>query len=262
MLDLAFFTNHFERPFENIYVLKKWNWDYLEAEAFQLKCVDFVRENPHVSILIFCSHPHSFTMGRGLQKLKDPNLNLVEFDPATSLPYPMYQIKRGGGLTFHYPGQFVFYPIMNLTHHKLAVFDLMMNVLSLLQMTIEEQFKMPGLICRRDLLGLWFENEFSKVKLASIGLAANRFVTYHGLALNFFDDEELFAALQKVYPCGLSGDVYRSLEVLNCEKIANEERETFCSSFLNRFVQKIFNDDYLITDKQRSSSATMDSISF
>lgn len=258
MIDL----NLFDRREENIYVLKKWNWDYAEAEHFQNLCVEFVRTHPQICLLIICSHPHSFTLGRGLQKIKSEEIELVDYNPSHTLPFPLYQIKRGGGLTFHYPGQFVFYPILNLTHYKMGVFDLMMNVLSLTQKTIEAQFGMSGLQVRRDLLGLWFKNDFSKAKLASIGVAASRFITYHGLALNFFDDEEMFKALESLHPCGLPGNFYRSLELLNCRVFDHEERETFSSSFLDGFINELSPKHYLITDKQRSSSAILDSISF
>ncbi len=253
MIDL----NLFEHPFENIYVLKKWNWDYSEAEQFQKDCVEYVRLNPHVCFLFFCSHPHCFTLGRGLQKMKDDQVALVEFDSSTELPFPLYQINRGGGLTFHYPGQIVFYPIMNLTHYKMGVFDLMLKILSLVQLELELRYGMKGLVVKRDLLGLWYENEFSKAKVASIGLAATRFISYHGLALNFFNDERLFKALESLHPCGLPGSLYRPIETLNCTNFIEEEREHFCSAFLQKFFE-----NYLITDKHKSSSAIIDSISF
>lgn len=251
----------FERKSETIYVLKKWSWDYSEAEHFQQLCVDYVRTHPRICLLIVCSHPHAFTLGRGLQKMKEGELPLVDFDPSLSLPYPLHHIKRGGGLTFHYPGQFVFYPVMNLTYYKMGVFDLMLKVLALTQKTIEEQFSMTGLQVRRDLLGLWYQNEFSKAKIASIGVAASRFITYHGLALNFFDDEKMFLALESIHPCGLPGNLYRSLELLNCRVFDPEERETFSSSFLDSFIEEILLKNHLITDRQRSSSAIFDSIS-
>lgn len=248
MLDLTAFLN----PAENVYVLKKWDWDYLEAESFQLECVEYVRNNPHVSILIICSHPHCFTVGRGLQKIKDSDVVLVDFDPALSLPFPLHVIKRGGGLTFHYPGQFVFYPIINLTHHKKAVYDLMISIMEITKSIIEDQIKLGSLVIRRDLLGLWFENEFSKAKIASIGLAVSRFNTYHGLALNFYNDMEMFEALLKIHPCGLPGDIYRDLETLTCQKFSLREREDFTNNFLEQI--------YLIIDKQRSSSLINSSI--
>lgn len=236
MIDLAQMQN----IAPNVFVLKKWNWDYLEAEAFQLECVEFVRMNPHLSLFIICSHPHCFTMGRGLQKIKDTaNVTLVEFEDRSPLPYPLYSIKRGGGLTFHYPGQIVFYPIINLTNHKKAVFDLMLSILEITKKVLEDQLSFSGLVVRRDLLGLWFENEFSKAKIASIGLAASRFNTYHGLALNFFHDEEMFQTLRSVHPCGLPGDLYRDVELLSLREFSLEDREKYVDEFLAKMVESL-----------------------
>ena len=257
MINLDLFFN----PSENIYVLEKWNWDYLEAEKFQLECVDFVHENPHISILIICSHPHCFTLGRGLQKVKGTTSQaLVDFVPETELPFPLYNIKRGGGLTFHYPGQFVFYPILSLTFNKLAVYDLMLKIMDILKNIIQNQFFLSGLEIKKVLLGLWFENEFLNAKLASIGLAVNRYNTYHGLALNLYHDEAMFGALRSIHPCGLPGDIYRSLEFLMGRQITIYERELLCSSFLDLFMEYL-KPNYLIIDKQRSSSIMIDSIS-
>lgn len=224
----------------DFFLLKKWNWDYLEAEAFQLECVEFVRQNPHVSIFIICSHPHCLTLGRGLQKMKEnSSVSLVEFEEKTSLPYPLHHIKRGGGLTFHYPGQVVFYPILNLTTHKKAVFDFMLSILEITKSVLENQFSFSELVVKRDLLGLWFVNEFAKAKIASIGLAASRFNTYHGLALNFFHDEEMFQTLRSLHPCGLPGDLYRDVELLSLQKRSEQDREAFVDQFLIKMLESL-----------------------
>ncbi|MDD4973176.1 MAG: hypothetical protein PHY93_02440 [Bacteriovorax sp.] len=250
MIDLTLFEN----PIENIYILKKWNWDYLEAEKFQLECVDFVYKNPHISILIICSHSHCFTLGRGLQKIKETaSFNLVDFDQETKLPYPLYTIKRGGGLTFHYPGQFVFYPILSLTTTKLAIYDLMLSIMEIVKNLIQIQFSFQGVEIKKDFLGLWFDGKFSSAKIASIGLAANRYITYHGLALNFLNDKPMFDALKSVHPCGLSGDIYKDLEILLSRKISLEDRERFCTNFIDLFIEYL-KPNHLMIERQRSSS--------
>jgi lipoyl(octanoyl) transferase len=230
--------NIFENTYENIYILKKWNWDYLEAETFQLACVDYVQKNPHLSILIICSHPHCFTLGRGLQKIKSTvPYELIDHNQDINLSYPLHHIKRGGGLTFHYPGQFVFYPILNLTINKLGVHDLMLSIMEFVKILIKEQYSLNGLEIKKDLLGLWFEGHS---KLASIGLAVNRFNTYHGLALNYFHDELMFNALKATHPCGLPGDIYKSLELLLSAEISFLDRELFCNNFIDMFIKKLF----------------------
>lgn len=251
----------FENPAKNIYVLKKWNWDYREAEEFQLKCVDYVYQNPHISIFIICSHPSCFTIGRGLQKIKETTKQvLIDYNHETVLPYPLHSIKRGGGITFHYEGQFVLYPILSLTHHKLAVHDLMISIMEITKILIEKQYGLNGLNINKDLLGLWFENIFAKAKVASIGLAVKRFITYHGMAFNYFSDDKMFDSLKAIYPCGLPGDIYRDLELLLGFKLEKSDRDFFADNFIDSMISLI-NQDQLIIERQRSSSLINDSIS-
>jgi lipoyl(octanoyl) transferase len=230
-------------------VIEKFNWNYEEALVFQNECVEFVLNNDHYMVFIFCSHPHCFTMGRGLQKLKDTSTTeLIEFNPDHTdvLSVPVYEIKRGGGLTFHYPGQLVFYPILKTTKYNFKVHDLMIAILCAVKNCLEEYFPEDKLIVNKELLGLWVNNQF---KLASIGLAVNRFVTYHGLALNIKFDEFMFTELQKVYPCGLPGNLYKTVD---------------------NFVQNLNQDElekniklelYAMIDKHISSEPIFDSIS-
>lgn len=229
MIDLSLFQN----PQKDIYTLRKWNWDYLEAQAFQIECLEFVSQNPHISIFLICSHPNCFTIGRGLQKLKEnAGFHLIDFDNSTKLAYPLHQIKRGGGLTFHYSGQLVFYPIINLNYHKLVVHDFMLKILEITKALLERRFGLYGLTIKKDLFGLWFENEINKLKIASIGLALSRFTTYHGMALNFFEDQTMFEALLDIFPCGLPGSIYSDVETLVRTNFSNGNREEFANDFM------------------------------
>ena len=225
MLDLTKFQN----PSPNLYIYEKWNWDYLEAELFQMQCVEYVQKNPHISIFIFCSHPHCFTMGRGLQKIKNSSVVLKEFDRNEITPYPVFDIKRGGGLTFHYPGQIVFYPILSSLYHKIAVNDLMIKILEWTKKCLHPTLDFTHTLVRKDLLGLWFKNNFGEAKIASIGLAASRFVTYHGLALNLYNDPSMFESLRSFHPCGLPGEIYRDVETLTGSILEKSFRDGFVS---------------------------------
>lgn len=231
---------------KNIYLLKKWNWDYLDAEKFQLECLEHLLLNPKHILLIFCSHPKCFTTGKGLQKIKaQTGVDLVEFDQATQLNFPIYPIKRGGGLTFHYEGQLVFYPLFNLIANKKAVHDSMIYFLELVKNILIENFLPKNhdieLEVNKEILGLWIKINQQKFKLASIGLAVTRYNTYHGMAFNFFHDEKMYEELLKVFPCGLPGNIYQSLENLMAqnftEKLSLESRENFSEIFLKNLVE-------------------------
>lgn len=198
---------------EDCLLITNWNWDYLKAHEFQKHCLEFIRKNPKLKIFIICSHPHCFTMGRGLQRSKGmEKYNLVDFDESleSRLNVPLHKIKRGGGLTFHYPGQWVCYPIVTLSKDRLDVYKLMNFLLSVVQKTLEQEFLLEDLSHEEKLMGLWLK----KQKIASIGVAVTRLVTYHGLAFNLLHDEKMSNELKLVYPCGLPGETYIDLETV------------------------------------------------
>jgi lipoate-protein ligase B len=203
---------------ENIYFIEKWNANYPEVLDLQERCVELVRQNPKWSIFIFCNHPNCFTLGRGLQRAQE--FNLIDFDPTLKerLPFPLYEIKRGGGLTFHHPGQWVLYPIINLNRKNIDVYKVMNTCLSITQKILQEKFHITDLSHEEKLLGLW---HLKKRKVASIGLAVSHFVTYHGISLNILRNEEMSKALMLVNPCGLPGEIYQDVESISPLKLEN-----------------------------------------
>lgn len=233
----------------NILILEKYNFDYEQMLSIQNQCVEHVLSNRRDIVLIFCSHPKIFTMGRGLQKIRDNELiELIEFDPnlKNELKFSVIDIKRGGGLTFHHEGQFVFYPILNTTSYNLKVHDLMIEILSMTSDSLIKMLPSLDLLVRKDLLGLWSKNDFFPQKIASIGLAVNRFVTYHGLALNFYLDTEMKAEIMKVYPCGISGELYTSVSEL--AEVHENSLIEFQNIFMNKFRAMLERQDCLIRD--------------
>lgn len=203
---------------ENIFIVEKWNVEYLEVLSLQEKALELVRENPKWSIFILCNHPNCFTLGRGLQRAQE--FNLLEFDPGLKdrLPFPLYEIKRGGGLTFHHPGQWVLYPIINLNKKNLDVYKIMKTCLSLTQRILQEKFQINDLSHEEKLLGLWHNKNR---KVASIGLAVSHFVTYHGISVNIVPNPAMAEALKMVNPCGLPGEIYQEVESISPNKLEN-----------------------------------------
>ncbi|MBL6988846.1 MAG: lipoyl(octanoyl) transferase LipB [Bacteriovoracaceae bacterium] len=197
----------------NIITVKKWNWDYQEALDFQKTSMNFVRVHKAYKVYIFCNHPHCYTMGRGLQKGQiASSAPLISFSPADqkALHFPLIHIKRGGGLTFHYPGQWIFYPIVNLGRDGVTVNTLLEFCLLNIVAVLKEHFDLPDATCKKDYLGVWSNDH----KIASMGLGIERFVTSHGVALNLLADSSMFNNLAKINPCGLKGTVYTSVEDL------------------------------------------------
>jgi lipoyl(octanoyl) transferase len=210
--------------------VRKWNWDYRKAHQFQRFCVELLINHPQSRILILCNHPHVLTNGRGLQKpRKGETLTLVEFkkEDYPHLPFPLHQIERGGGLTFHHPGQVVFYPILKLNPTKLSLSS-MIDEIFLQTQKVLEGWGVKDLTTENILLGLWHQNK----KLASMGIAIEKLTTFHGMALNLFHDDKMESALRILNPCGISAETYTSIDKL--VKLPYEALDTFADDFMKR----------------------------
>lgn len=197
---------------ERTVVVTKWNWEYGIAHKFQRASLELVQNTPNLRILICTGHPEVLTNGRGLQKpRKGETLELVEFNPADhkNLPFPLFQVERGGGLTFHHPGQFIFYPIVKLNPKSLSL-SLMIDQIFDFSIDVLKEWNVKDLNHTNKLLGLWHGNQ----KVASMGIAIEKLTTFHGMALNILDNKNMKEALRTLNPCGLNAETYTSIEAL------------------------------------------------
>ena len=147
--------------------------------------------------LILVEHPNVITLGRGTHRE-----NLVA--PGDM---PIFEIERGGDVTYHGPGQLVGYPIFLLRQSERDLHLYLRNLEEALIQTVEECGLLAGR--RESWTGVW--NRAADRKLASIGVAVKRWVTLHGFALNVATDLGRFAAIN---PCGLEATVMASMTSL------------------------------------------------
>jgi lipoate-protein ligase B len=143
-------------------------------------------------ILILVEHQPVLTMGRRSAEgdLKVSRTCLLERG------IDLYQVERGGLLTYHGPGQLVAYPLLDLKRLKLGVVDLVGQLEAAIMATLAEF----DIIARRieGQRGVYVGAD----KIASVGVAVKRTVSYHGLALNCDPDLSHF---DLITPCGLTG---------------------------------------------------------
>jgi lipoyl(octanoyl) transferase len=141
-------------------------------------------------------HPHVLTLGRGTKRE-----NLLKPDDM-----PVFEIERGGDVTYHGPGQLVGYPIFLLRQDERDLHRYLRGLEEALIAAVGELGVPAGR--RAGWTGVWTAAEPMQRKLASIGVAVKRWVTLHGFALNVSTDLSRFAAIN---PCGLDAAVMGSL---------------------------------------------------
>lgn len=148
--------------------------------------------------LLLGEHPPVITLGRGshVQNLLNPTI-------------PVIEIERGGDVTYHGPGQLIAYPILFLPPEQRDLHQYLRNLEEVLILTLAE-FGLNG-VRNPGWTGVWVQQPSNAPlqKLASIGVAVKKWVTYHGIALNVSTDLTHF---RQINPCGLESQVMTSME--------------------------------------------------
>jgi lipoyl(octanoyl) transferase len=143
-------------------------------------------------VLILVEHPPVVTLGRSSKEK-----NLIS-TPAflASKGVELFEVERGGDVTFHGPGQLVGYPIIDLKRHRQDLHWYLRSVEEALIRTLGE-YGIPG-ERSTGFTGVWTNGR----KIASIGVHARDWVTWHGFALNVTTDLSYF---DFIVPCGIAG---------------------------------------------------------
>jgi lipoyl(octanoyl) transferase len=185
---------------------------YERVRELQLELVEKRSRDEIPDTILFLEHEPVVTRGRGLQftgEEKPRHMPLPVLPPEVAFS----ESERGGDLTYHGPGQLVIYPICKLDgkgiapHHDIGGFLRKME--AELIAVLNERLASVGAVCEgvENATGVWVraqgEAKASK-KIASMGIAVKKWVSYHGLALNCVNDLKQF---QMISPCGFSPEV-------------------------------------------------------
>ncbi len=159
--------------------------DYPQAHALMKQLLTARIAGEIGDTLLLCEHAPVYTLGR----TRGAASNVLDTRGVPVLP-----VERGGDVTFHGPGQLVGYPIFALPPHRHDLHGFLRG----LEEALIELLQSHGVHGTRDgrNTGVWVEGK----KIAAIGIACRRWVTWHGLALNVTVDLSRF---HRINPCGM-----------------------------------------------------------
>ena len=196
---------------------------YTEAWELQKNIFEKRKEGKLSDVLLLLEHPHTYTLGK---VAKREHLLLTD-EQLVEREISVFDIDRGGDITYHGPGQIVGYPIISLNEwnkdsHK---------YLRMLEQTLIDVLGEYEIIAGRkeQLTGAWVKER----KIAAIGIKISSWITMHGFALNVNTDLELFNG---IVPCGIRDKDVTSMSletggVVSIQKVKDSLISKFFANF-------------------------------
>ena len=201
--------------------------DYEQAHNLQKRILQDRIDDKCPDHLILLQHNPVITVGRG----GDNSNILLPKSVLESFGISVYEIERGGDVTYHGPGQLTGYPIIDLRNYKKDVHWYLRQLEEVIIRVLAE-YKIIGKRVE-EYTGVWVDDE----KIAAIGVAVKKWVTYHGFAFNVNPDLTHFKLIN---PCGITDKEVTSLaKVLGHNVNINEVEDRIIYAFMDVFHVRI-----------------------
>ena len=202
--------------------------DYKEALDIQLKVLKKVQDNELDDTFILVEHPHVLTLGK---RGKTENI-YVDENVLNKKKIKVYEINRGGDVTYHGYGQLVGYPIINLANHEKNIRKFVNNIENIFIENLKDNHGIEAREASGKYTGVWVGEK----KITAIGIGVKKWTTYHGFAYNINTDLEYFSLIN---PCGLGEGMVTSLKEIKAKNIDFAlEKQNIIMKFLDVFAME------------------------
>ena len=165
---------------------------YLEAR------LDKIKEGKDKELIWILEHNDIYTAGSSYKddEILDKKIKLIK-------------TNRGGKITWHGPGQIIFYFLIDLTKRNKDI----RNFLTVIESSIIKSLKEYNIITFSDRknIGIWIKKRNSTKKIAAIGIRVKKWIAYHGFSLNINNDIEKY---KKIIPCGIKNKGVTNLRLV------------------------------------------------
>ena len=160
---------------------------YEKAILYLEKRVNEFTEGKGRELIWILQHDHVYTYGTSSKnnEILDKNIKLVK-------------TNRGGKITYHGPGQLVFYFVIDLKKRNKDIRDFLTKVEKTIIQSIK-YYNIKTFADRRDI-GIWHKEKNELKKVGAIGLKIKKWIVYHGFSININSDLRKY---NKIIPCGI-----------------------------------------------------------
>ena len=180
-----------------------------------------IKRNEDTELIWILEHEDVYTGGTSFNdnEILDKSINIIK-------------TNRGGKITYHGPGQLVFYFVIDLNKRGRNIKKLLIAI----ENTIIDTLKSYNIdtFADRKNIGIWFKQKSGKIdKIAAIGIKVKKWIAYHGFALNISNNLDVY---KKIVPCGI-----KDRGVTNLNKIKRQNYKNIENILIKNFLSNIKN---------------------
>ena len=211
---------------------------YSEALAIQKKTVENIMNGTLESTFFLVEHPPVLTLGRRAERK-----NILATDEILDKEgVELYNVERGGDVTYHGPGQIVGYPILKLEDFGKDLHKYVADIEEIFVRLLSEKYDIETTKDKGKYTGVYIGSR----KITAIGIAVRKWISFHGFAFNVKTNLKHF---DWIIPCGLADRSVTSLEretgsVPDFEKVKTQTAEYFSRVFGADLVQRKLEEVY------------------
>ncbi len=192
--------------------------EYTKAINYLEKRVKSIQNQKNEELLWICSHPDTYTAGVSSKndEILDKNINIIK-------------TNRGGKITWHGPGQKIFYFVINLTKRDKDIRKFV-NIIEKTIIDTLKEYKISAFADRKNI-GIWIKKKNKILKIAAIGIKVKRWIAYHGFSVNIDNDLQQY---EKIIPCGV-----KNKGVTNLMEIKKQNFKNFDNIIIRNFLENL-----------------------
>ena len=180
-----------------------------------------IKKNEGNELIWVLEHEEIYTGGTSFNnnEILDKSINFIK-------------TNRGGKITYHGPGQIVFYFVLDLNKRGKNIKKLLTAIEKTIIDTLES-YNIRSFADRKNI-GIWLKDKSGKInKVAAIGIKVKKWIAYHGFSLNISNDLD---AYKKIIPCGIN-----DRGVTNLITVKKQSYKKIKSTLVKNFLLNIKN---------------------
>ena len=192
--------------------------EYKEAIDFLEKRLVQISQKKTNELIWILEHPSIYTAGTSYNQneILDKSITVIK-------------TNRGGKITYHGPGQNIFYFVIDLNKRKKDIRRFTTTIENTIIQTLKEY--QINSFNDRDNIGIWVNHKNKIKKIAAIGIRVSRWIAYHGFAINVNNNLENY---NKIIPCGIKNNSVSSLKL-----IKDQNYDELNDKIINNFVKNL-----------------------